>query len=418
MTDEVLKSDQPVMRQDGDHLHFKWANEGLHIFLKYAHQTTDGIHCEIEIHSTILAMLHWGRINLLSTSGRETLVKKLRGSFSLSTDWVHVLDRTFYLAYCHIRAGSPITALDGTPSPSEDCFQVDKLLPAGQTTVIFGDGGTGKSLLALAIAASVNSQISLPCGLSPIKKAAALYLDYEEDEKTQNNRLHELSRGLGISNCETLYYRPMFKPIWDDVENLKAEISKKNIGLVVVDSLAPAFVNPNDPEMVIRSMNALRAFSPASRLVISHISKADTEKIHLATPYGSVYIRNLARSVWEVRRASDDEDELSIALYHRKVNNGRLQNPFGLRFEFNQGMIKIHGMDLLEHPDLLVRAALPMRIIKSLSNGSKTVKELSEETVTSESSIRGTLNRLRNKRKVIRLDDYKPPKWGIPALHM
>ena len=71
-------------------------------------------------------------------------------------------------------------------------------------------------------------------------------------------------------------------------------------------------------------MNALWSFAGTTRLVLAHVSKAAADQLSgAARPYGSVFVRNLARSAWELRRAEEaGPDELLIAAYHRKSTAG------------------------------------------------------------------------------------------------
>lgn len=415
-TFKEAKEIDPQVQQDGDDFHFRWINDGIEITLTEIRQGSDGIHAEIDIRSPALGPLHWGRINLASGSARETVYRKLRSSYPIQTEWHYILDETCRIATERIRAGSPITALTGAAPKNHNRYLIERFIPIGETSVLFGPRGDGKSLFALGLAVSVSAQINLPCGLHPTQKAAVLYLDYETTQDEQNERLSGLCAGLGVNSPAPIYYRQMTRLIADDAARLRAEISRRKIGLVIVDSLAPAFGNPNDPELVICAMNALRSFTPATRLVTSHISKAEAEqKTGATTPYGSVFVKNLARSVWEIRKAVDDEEDLVVGLYHRKVNSGRLHHPIGLRFEFGDSAIRIHSQDITEHHELVARGNLTYRMLKTMTSGNKTAKELAEELQTTENAVRGMLSRQKEKGKVIHLDDHRGSKWGLTA---
>lgn len=408
------KTHEFFLKIEGDDLHIGWVTEGLNIFIYNCRIASEGIACEIDIHSTALGRLHWGRINLFSASGRDALVRKLRSSYPLGTDWVHVLDQTFYAAAEHIRSGTPITQLTGSRIEKEK-YLIDRLLPLYQTSIIFGDGGTGKSILALAFSLSISGGICYP-NIRSSARAPVLYLDYETTEQEQNDRLGRLCRGMDLSGAMPFHYRRLIRPIVEEAVKIRADMGKYKIGFVVLDSLGPAFGNPNDPELVIRGMNALASFEQATRLVISHVAKADQEK-SLGSPYGSVYVRNMARSVWELRGRIDPDgsDEIAIALYHRKANNSKLYLPIGFKIVFSDDKIDIAYHDISESPELLRKAGITFQILKKLKEGQFTVKELSETMSASEGTVRTTLSRLLDQKKVLSIEDYKgkDKKWGL-----
>jgi hypothetical protein len=260
----------------------------------------------------------------------------------------------------------------------------------------------------------VATGLDLPAGLRPSAPGAVLYLDYESCLEEHQDRLAGLLAGLGRENAPGIFYRPMARALADDTATLRAEIVRHNIGFVIVDSYGPACgAEPETADPAIRMMNALRSFAPATRLVIAHVSKAGAENRGPSRPYGSVYVTNLARSVWEARRSEDDGGaDLNLGLFHRKVNRGRLLAPLGFKVTFDEGGIFLGSQDLQHQPDLLARASLAFRLQKALAGGARSVAELVEETGKSTDTVARTLRRLRGSGKVIDLADAK---WGLKA---
>src|SRR5262249_32678072 len=156
---------------------------------------------------------------------------------------------------------------------------VAPLLLDGQTTTNFADGDGGKSTLAAALAVAVATGRALPGGLQPRRQAPVMVLDWETDATPWNGRVAALCRGLGLEVPATIDYRPMAGALTDEIGMLAAEAARRNVGLVIVDSLAPACgPEPEGADAVVRTMNALRLFSPAARLVLAHVSKADADR--------------------------------------------------------------------------------------------------------------------------------------------
>ncbi|MCZ4287865.1 AAA family ATPase [Hoeflea alexandrii] len=93
--------------------------------------------------------------------------------------------------------------LEGQPVPPREWF-VQELIPARQVTILNGDGGVGKSLLALQIAAA-SASASDVCGLSPAP-GRALYVGAEDDADEFHRRLADIAtaQGRALSDLENL----------------------------------------------------------------------------------------------------------------------------------------------------------------------------------------------------------------------
>ena len=165
-------------------------------------------------------------------------------------------------------------------------------------------------------------------------------------------------------------------------------------------------------------MTALRSFSPATRLVLAHVSKlAAEQRSGPVKPFGSVFLYNLARNIWELRKADEDGGpDLVIAAFHRKSNAGRLYPPLGFRFTFHEGMTTLHAHDIGQQPELLARASLAFRIRVALAGGALTAAEVAEAIEAPEQSVAAKLRDLRGKGQVIRLaaDPRGRGRWGLP----
>jgi len=292
-------------------------------------------------------------------------------------------------------------------------YLVERLLVGGETTVIFGDGASGKSYFALAAALAVSADIPLPCGFRPMRSAAILYLDWESCREEHEDRLPRLCAGFGISGPGLpILYRAMTRALVDEAPKVLAEARNAGVGLVIVDSLAPACgAEPETADSAICTMNVLRTFAPMTRLVVAHVSKVGADqRAGASRPFGSVFIANLARATWEIRRSEDAGSDLVLGLFHRKNNSGRLIPPLSLAFEFGETATRILPADVAGQPDLLIRASLSWRVLKLLAGGALPLGELVEAAQAAEPSVARTLRRLRAQGKVTRLSDGQ---WGI-----
>ncbi|MBI3109309.1 MAG: AAA family ATPase [Candidatus Rokubacteria bacterium] len=410
----LLRVEAPEIQRLGDEWAATWPAHGVTLSLGQLRESTDGIHGELSVVSGVLGEIHWGRLNLASTSAREGLVRKLDQA-APGLPWRPILERVCRQAARDLRSGEPARPLVPRLADEVTRYLVPKLLLAGETNIIFADGGSGKSLLALAIAEAVRTGTALPGGLVPTAAVPTLFLDYESHRPEHEDRLARLQEAGGASADPPIFYRPMTRALADEASTLRAEIARHEVGLVIVDSLAPACgPEPEGADAVVRTMTALRSFAPATRLVLAHVSKlAAEQRSGPVKPFGSAFVFNLARNIWELRKADEDGGaDLVIAAFHRKSNAGRLYPPLGFRFIFREGMTSLHAHDIGQAPDLLARTSLAFQIQKTLVPGAQTVADLVEATGSTKDTVARTLRRLRGAGKVIPLDEGR---WGLSA---
>jgi hypothetical protein len=257
----------------------------------------------------------------------------------------------------------------------------------------------------LAVGVSVRSDVALPCGLRPLCSANVLYLDWETNATVQQKRIRWIARGLGV-DVPPILYRPMYRALGDDVERIRKEVHRHAVGLVIVDSIAPACGGePENAETINRFFNALRSLAPATRLVVSHVSHAGANaKGAEAHPFGSIFVRNLARSVWELRRSDDvgRADAMNVALYHRKVNDGPKLPPMGFEIVFDDRKreIRFGSLDVAADSGLAAHASLPYRVRAALRKGAMKTDQLSQFLDVPEKSLLVTIGRMPDVQKM------------------
>ena len=96
-------------------------------------------------------------------------------------------------------------------------------------------------------------------------------------------------------------------------------------------------------EKVLAFMAALRTLQ-TTVLLIDHMTKgADSED---RGAFGSAYKKNQGRSMWEMRQAADGE--LTMGLYHRKTNLGRLGPPRRSEPQYHRGRRLHHTVGVIQ----------------------------------------------------------------------
>jgi hypothetical protein len=408
----------PVVSLHGEDGTFTWADERVEIHLTGARESGEGVHAECRV-TRADSLVHWGRLNLSSTSMREGLVKKL-SVVAAEVLWREHLELACYRMAEHVRTGTPLVELCPAPRPVGQRDLIERVMPQDETSLIYADGDSGKGMLALTIALAVMTGQKFPHLIPTRKDVRVAYLDWETTEAEIAARVDGLCRGLGITLPPgLLLYRAMSRALADEASRLRADLARRHVGLVIVDSMVPACgADPEGADATMRTLNALRSFTGTTRLVIAHVNRVDADKTRGTTrPWGSVFVRNLVRAAWEVKRGELDGDDLVLAAYLNKRNDGkRGVPPWGLRFSFaGDGAVTVKDAALAHSPELLAKATIWQQIRAALSNGAKTAEAIACELHLGEPSVRKTLERHRADGHVVNVGTATPRPWALAA---
>lgn len=186
------------------------------------------------------------------------------------------------------------------PDPLE--WLVAGLVPEDHLTMLIGDGGTGKSFLALHMAMCVAT--GRPFLSRGVKRSRVLYVDHELDEDEQKRRTVRVAEGMGLNiyggalRRQFYYLRPPdalgTKEHQDQILNV---VRRLNIDMIVLDSLTMgAAADVKDEADVVPIVQQIRRWP--TTLAIDHVSHgtAKNQRAAEARAYGSVFKRNAARS--------------------------------------------------------------------------------------------------------------------------
>ncbi|MFH0899571.1 MAG: AAA family ATPase [Pseudomonadota bacterium] len=345
----------------------------------------------------------WGLFNLAAVETRTRMAERLAEITHVGArdEWFGRLEYACYTTANLFRRGSAVVRVKDVAEVESVPYIIEHILPAGQTSIIFGKGGGGKGWLSSAISVAVATGNEFCYGLIPTLKANVLYLDWESTQEEARRRFGWLARGAGITEIpDGIYYRNMTRPLEDEAKSVRADISRHNIGLVIVDSLVPACSDdPTGADPARQVMDAMRSFSPATRLVIAHMTKAAARADSgEASVFGSVFFENLGRSVWELRCSDASQASMDLALFHRKVNLGAKQPPAGWRLLWSDTCrtAKLVPIEVGDSPDLAAHASLAWRIRSALRRGKMTTSDLAEECQSQKATVRAECNRMRD----------------------
>ena len=274
------------------------------------------------------------RGTIAGPNGRATLAKQLVAADPrLQPVALTVIEMSCVYAIEANNAGEPAIRLKDAPKPEAADFLIDPILYDRNPTIIFGDGGSGKSYVAMAMGAGLAKGKTYVDGLSVNRKCVVGYLDWEMSSWEHRGRFESIT---GPDMPEDLIYIQCVAPLPEDVDRLRKYAREYGINYWIVDSVAPACGGePESAQVAAAYFNALRALGGAS-LSIAHISKMGNNQDQ--KPFGSTFWHNLARLTW-FAKATQLPEGISVALYNRKNNLGKLIAPLAIDLDFSDPVI-------------------------------------------------------------------------------
>ncbi|WP_297780038.1 AAA family ATPase [uncultured Roseovarius sp.] len=242
--------------------------------------------------------------------------------------------------------------LEGQPTP-ERRWLVEGLIPSGTVTLLGGDGGTGKSLVALQLAAS--TALSRAWLGLPVTSGRALYISAEDDRDELHRRLSDIARaeGVALAGLDNLTVRSLagedallataeksggvLRP-----SSLYYEIDRRMKdeapALLVLDTLADLFPgNENDRAQARQFVGMLRGLSIRHECAVVMLAHPSLSGLNSGSGMsGSTGWNNSVRSRLYLERVKDDgyeADPDARILRTMKANYSRTGGEISLRWQ-------------------------------------------------------------------------------------
>jgi hypothetical protein len=307
-------------------------------------------------------------------------------------------------------ARSPLKAVrfsEMEPAGKRD-YVVERLVPEGHHTILYGDGGAAKSTLALSISLAVSRADGGSWLGFAVQTAPVLYLDFELDAQEQNRRVRQLSRAEGLSSPPEglIYLCALGCGAREAFDAALAECQKYGVRLMVLDSVGPALGGDAEAAKDVLAFyrEVLEGFrvSGVTVLLIDHQAKGGGgESYQAKRSFGSVYKGNLARSTVQAEAVEHGEGSLTVRLRQNKHNFGPLAEPFGVKLGFSEEMISAEAIEL-DAADLAEERTLNStdRVKLALGDSPAYPEEIAEHTGLATRSVKNTLSKLRKKREI------------------
>lgn len=391
---ELRITDPPLFTRVGDDLTYSWDAQGITISLGGISQARNSVSCELSVEADIPGSpkIVYGpnKLDLMSSNSKETVVRALKNRVD-TVEWSTLVDTVSRLGVTEYRQGAPVVDLQEYTVRRGQKWAIPGFLPDGMPTVLYADGGTGKSVFALALMISLQLQTSEILSLHPTRKYRGLYCDWEFTEEAHGERLGQILEGakLGLATESMLYIR-CDKPMNEMVPQIRDIIQQNGIDFLVIDSAGMASGNkPSDEEMTGLVFTGMRSLGHITSLIINHVNKEGKQ-------YGSVYWQNNARSSWRMVSVQDEKEGgvVHLGLHNVKNNIGGLCNSLGYKVTFSDSSITFLREDPFSQAGTTTGAPIKAQMVALLGReGPMHQDDIATKCDISPMSVRAIANR-------------------------
>lgn len=290
----------------------------------------------------VLPLLTFARVNLLSISSRQAVIKTIRDNCFTEElryyPWDKIVNQTITLTINELRKGEQSVEIGVTQDYKEPEYILYPYIIKDNINTFYADRSSAKTLFATLL----NVVLSLPWSDNPInlvpppEPKKVLYLDWESNKEIMEVTLGRLLKGTKLEYCST-HYRHCALPLPEDIGNIKKAITKDNIDTIIIDSLGMAVGDDlNLTAPAFRFFSALRQLDPITSIILGHTAKNIEGR--RKTVYGNAYYENEARNIWELikKQQQPDSTEINVTLFHRKPPPfAGIHFPMAYIFTFN-----------------------------------------------------------------------------------
>lgn len=346
-------------------------------------------------------VLSVGTFNLSSPAAASQRAKHLaERARTTGIPWSDLIEELRQRVLAEDRKGAPSVNLRTVPLPASADADVEVCgvsLPAEHFSILFGDGGTGKSFLALRLLSELASE-GMPVAL----------FDWELSETTHRRRLEAING----PNMPDVRYVRLDRPLVYEVDRLRRIIRQDGLRYAVLDSIG--YGTAGAPESAEAAMDYCRAVRQLGIgcLALAHVTKAENGD---QRPFGSTFWHNSARATWNLKLAntSPDGQVLQLAGFHRKSNLGRLRPPIGLKVSFEEARVYFTPIDAATIDEVASSLPMHVRLRGALIGGLKTIAQLADELEAKPDTVKKALTRNGRTFTCITNTDDGVHRWGL-----
>lgn len=405
---------EPMLERRGDSYWAAWPDYMTRILFENIHEKSGALWAEVTVYVDIPGApvpAAWTELHISLEEARGRLANRLKERWDgrKPPPYQEMLGAAAYLIRDRLRTGEPVQRIGGKRPVRETRYTVYPLLPENQISILYGDGASLKSMIAMSLGLSVQECRQLLPGTrlgqsaDTSRTGPVAYFDYETNADEQHARMRRLAAGFGLGSYREMHYRECHIPLHKDAAQLRSLVDEYDYRMVIIDSMGAALGgDPNDAAVVIAAMNALRSLG-TTVLCIDHVTKTDEQ----GKPIGSGYKWNFARAAFHAKRVQEtDSDVVNVALVHTKANNDKLVSPLGFAVRFSEdeaGPITVKHLEIRDHEELAKLASSASRILHALKRGALSASDLKAAVVgeMKPATFDKTFKRLRDRGAII-----------------
>lgn len=231
---------------------------------------------------------------------------------------------------------------DVQASPNGELL-LNKIHPTDHT-ILFGDGGTGKGVVAAWWVARLTKEHHM----------RVLVLDYEAHASHEWRPRVERFGG----NLNHVFIMQPSEAIWDAAGAVNEVIARNDIDLVVVDSVTYACLGVEVEKSATAAQYSV-AIAQFHRPVLSlaHVTKTDLNPAH---PFGSIFWSNGARITISIHRSDENDHASPREMHNRKTNQAAPFKPVSIPWDWvdNELPTTLKELEVKAVGDALVMAVM------------------------------------------------------------
>jgi KaiC/GvpD/RAD55 family RecA-like ATPase len=298
-------------------------------------------------------------------------------------------------------------------------WQIEGLAVRGDVTVVTGDPGAGKSLVALTLAAAVARSESI-AGIG-CTRGSVIYLDAENGAREIHRRLHS----LGVPDTDVTVVEADGVNLRDETDfaGLEALVSQFGPSLLVLDSLTALWPGANErrTEDVAPTLYALKRLAErygVAILVLHHRPKDGGEY------RGTTAIAAAAQLGFTLSRVKEDPDRTRRRLHCWKCRPAAEPGDRWLHLGAERGMVLVGVAEPYVAADEPQAAPAPRRdgfvpqVLAALDGGRLGLAEIADAIGANpkDGSLRRAADHLVAGGEIVRGDDKKYERCRVPGV--
>ena len=225
----------------------------------------------------------------------------------------------------------------------ETKYLVDGFLECKTYSILSGDTGIGKSLIAHQIGIALSGGLDEILGFSISKKRRVLYFNFELSMQEFNKRHKLIANGLGcMDDLEKFQFnivgkgRGIFQDNWSRIKETVKE--NERFDLIIVDNLY-ASTNGDDEKnfqlkLILHDIFDVAGIHDSGILIVNHHKKhSEEDPLSINMIRGGSNLVNAAHSVIQLGRSLQDKDMRYLKVTKSRGASEYLLKPLGLMFD-------------------------------------------------------------------------------------